>query len=139
LHTISRNRRNLLDSATASFLLYPLTSTTNHPASLFPGVCNDCSRWRVRGRRVAVERGAGTFAAPPPSENGRPLITAVDPNNQVTVAPAADLIVVNRNVGIEISTPTVKLDVAGQVNASGGVCIATDCLSSWAATAIRGT
>jgi hypothetical protein len=35
------------------------------------------------------------------------------------------------NVGIGILAPAHKLDVAGNVNASGGLCIAGDCKTSW--------
>ncbi|HKO42310.1 MAG TPA: hypothetical protein VJU84_03410 [Pyrinomonadaceae bacterium] len=35
------------------------------------------------------------------------------------------------NVGVGMSTPNFKLDATGQVNASGGLCIAGDCKTSW--------
>jgi hypothetical protein len=35
------------------------------------------------------------------------------------------------NVGVGMSTPNYKLDAGGQINATGGLCIAGDCKSAW--------
>jgi hypothetical protein len=44
--------------------------------------------------------------------------------------------IVNGTVGVGTSTPSYKLDVqGGQLNASGGLCIAGDCRASWAQVA----
>ncbi|MDP3990769.1 MAG: hypothetical protein Q8P63_00465, partial [Candidatus Nealsonbacteria bacterium] len=48
---------------------------------------------------------------------------------------AVGLIVGNGSVGIGITEPGYKLDIqGGQVNASGGLCVAGDCKPSWGGT-----
>ena len=45
---------------------------------------------------------------------------------QIILQPANDF-----NVGIGVASPGYKLDVSGQVNSSGGLCIAGDCKTAW--------
>jgi len=45
---------------------------------------------------------------------------------QIILQPSNDF-----NVGIGVASPGFKLDVSGQVNSSGGLCIAGDCKSAW--------
>jgi hypothetical protein len=45
---------------------------------------------------------------------------------QIILQPTNDL-----NVGIGVASPGFKLDVSGQVNSSGGLCIAGDCRTAW--------
>jgi hypothetical protein len=45
---------------------------------------------------------------------------------QMILQPANDF-----NVGIGVASPAYKLDVSGQVNSSGGLCIAGDCKTAW--------
>ena len=45
---------------------------------------------------------------------------------QMILQPANDF-----NVGIGVASPGYKLDVSGQVNSSGGLCIAGDCKTAW--------
>jgi len=56
--------------------------------------------------------------------------------NSNSAAPGGDVRMVinddNGNVGIGTSTPVYKIDVqGGQINTSGGLCIAGDCKTSW--------
>lgn len=74
-----------------------------------------------------------------PGQNGKPVIASVDTNNQPTLTPATDLTLVNTNLGIGTATPAHKLDVVGQVNASGGLCIGGDCRSTWPAAGGSGS
>src|SRR5947209_14741836 len=49
-----------------------------------------------------------------------------------TVYPQLQTSIMGSNVGIGTNTPGYKLDVqGGQINASGGFCIAGDCKTSW--------
>jgi hypothetical protein len=45
----------------------------------------------------------------------------------------------NGNVGIGTITPAHKLDIAGSLNAAGGLCIAGDCKTSWSQVGGGGT
>jgi len=56
-------------------------------------------------------------------------------NSQPTAAPAADLTILENKLGIGTVTPAFKLDVVGQVNGSGGLCMGGDCRTTWPAVA----
>lgn len=63
-------------------------------------------------------------------QSAKPLIVGVD-NSQPTAAPAADLTVLENKLGIGTATPAFKLDVIGQINGSGGLCMGGDCRTTW--------
>jgi hypothetical protein len=43
------------------------------------------------------------------------------------------------NVGIGVASPSFKLDVSGQINSSGGLCMAGDCKTAWSQVGGGGT
>ncbi|HEU4597119.1 MAG TPA: hypothetical protein VFS10_18450 [Pyrinomonadaceae bacterium] len=82
------------------------------------------------GRALTIKAGdsdnaAGKFGGNLTLNPGAPVAPATTYGN-VLVATAGG------NVGVGTSSPTYKLDVAGSVNASGGLCMAGTCKGTWA-------
>lgn len=90
--------------------------------------------------------GLQTFAftqpstSPPNADSYAPLTTSPTAQSKQgglllnTGGATNGLIVQSGNVGIGISSPSQMLDVAGYVRAASGVCIGSDCRTSWPAS-----
>lgn len=52
-------------------------------------------------------------------------------NGRGAIAPSGGSLIVSGSVGVGLPAPAYKLDVQGQVNASGGLCIAGVCKADW--------